>query len=222
MDKFLLKAGLIISAIFTIVSLKIVTTEESIGGGPYIFLVGFTALAIYLFTRLISLKKKEAYKQAQINKERQEQIQSALDRIKNEPLLIFSPSKALLKKDEAAHFCQHGQLMELKTVGYEGKTASASLRVSKNITIRSGGVKGKAIKNYVCVSEGELVVTPARIIFAGNNKSLDIKIDKLTSLEQYEGAITLHIGEKSHIIVFKDPVQSVIAKAVIQRVLESQ
>ena len=69
-------------------------------------------------------------------------------------------------------------------VGYSGSSAGASVRVAKGLTVRSGGSKGRAIRDTVRgYSDGDLIITSKRIIFIGKDDSFEFKIEKVSAVK---------------------------------------
>ena len=109
-------------------------------------------------------------------------------------------------------------MLENQTIGYESGNIGASLKVSKNLTVRSGKTAGKAIKGMVPVASGELVITSERIIYAGDTKSFEFPYLKLTNVEEYADGLILHSSSKSYITQLQSEHCSAEAKAIIKRI----
>lgn len=104
---------------------------------------------------------------------------------------IVPPTGLLLKKDEfvvlcdeTANYCKE----KTKTEYYGG---GASIRVSKNITLR-GGKGVPVVREYIAILDtGRLVLTNKKIIFTGQSKSTTIPLSKIADITTYNDAISL-------------------------------
>ena len=108
------------------------------------------------------------------------------------PLSEIKPSQALLKSSEKAYGAIYATLKEIQTVGFSAGTTGASVRVAKGLTFRTSGTRGHAVKGLVTVASGELVVTDQRIIFAGDNKSFTIPLERLLNVTTYTDGFGFH------------------------------
>lgn len=109
-----------------------------------------------------------------------------------QPLTPIRPAQALLKPGESAYGVIAARLHEVKTVGYSAGTRGASVHVAKGLTLRTSGTRGHAIKKSVAVAAGELVVTDKRVLFAGDNKSFALSLDKLLNVTNYADGFAFH------------------------------
>ena len=123
-----------------------------------------------------------------------------LQQLVEQPLVEIRPSKALLQPGEKAYAAAQGVLKEMKTLGYSGTSSGVSVRVAKGLTVRTGGMRGGAVKDFVEVSSGELVITDKRVIFAGNLKSFVIPLSKLVSVNTYSDGFGFSDGKSNHMV----------------------
>lgn len=141
-----------------------------------------------------------------------------LDRIHAGELPEARPSQVRLKDGEAAYYADEAVLYEKQTTGYESKSASVRVRVSKNVTIGSGGGRGKAVKENVPVSSGELMISNQRIVFAGNLKSFEFSLDKLTNHHVLaDGVVVFHFGSKNYMMALPE-FKTAIVSTLLQRI----
>lgn len=71
-----------------------------------------------------------------------------------------------------------------QVVGYTGKSAGASFRVAKGVTVRTGGSGGRAVRDTVRKhSFGDLIITNQRVIFIGKDDNFDFPINKITAIK---------------------------------------
>ena len=79
-----------------------------------------------------------------------------------------------------------GYLKTKKDVTFEGRSAGASFRVAKGVTIRTGGSRGHRVENEYLeqVDVGTVVLTNKHIYFQGTDKErFRVRLDKLVSAE---------------------------------------
>jgi hypothetical protein len=129
------------------------------------------------------------------------------------------PSKALLKHGEKAFATVIANLEEIKTVGYSAGSAGVSVRVAKGVTIRSGGMKGGAIKELVSVASGELVITDKRVIFAGDLKSFAISLDDLISTTNFSDGFGFSDNKSTYTLITHNENDRMRFAVVIEKLL---
>ncbi|HCT64208.1 MAG TPA: hypothetical protein DIC60_02875 [Lachnospiraceae bacterium] len=67
-------------------------------------------------------------------------------------------------------------------VGYTGKSAGVNVRVAKGISVRTGSMGGKPIRNNVRnYNDGDLIITNKRILFVGKDDSFEYRVDKISA-----------------------------------------
>ena len=79
-----------------------------------------------------------------------------------------------------------GYVKTKKEVTYHGRSAGASFRVAKGMTIRTGGSRGHRVENehLAQVDTGTVVLTSKHIYFQGQDKErFRVRVDKLVSAE---------------------------------------
>jgi hypothetical protein len=118
-------------------------------------------------------------------------------------------SNVILKKDEVAHWSEPGSIIEERVVGrrYEGGSHGFSFRIVKGVSYRVGAHRGHIVtdKAAVPVSSGELIVTNKRVIFRGDTKSFNIRLDKLLELNFYKDGVRLTDDKgKPRVVKFDD------------------
>lgn len=102
-----------------------------------------------------------------------------------QPLTEIRPAQALIKAGEKAYGAVKASLQEFKTVGYSAGSTGMSVRVAKGVTLRTSGMRGKAVKGMVSVATGELVISDKRVIFSGDKKSFAIPLEDLLGTTNY-------------------------------------
>lgn len=131
-------------------------------------------------------------------RQRREERAAKLERASSGPLATLEPRAALLRRNEVAHAAVAASLRELKTVGYRGRSSGLSVRVAKGVTYRTGGHGGGAVRKVVETARGELVVTNQRVLFAGDLKSLAIRLEDLVSVTFHHRTVLLGTSRRTY------------------------
>ncbi|HZE07893.1 MAG TPA: hypothetical protein VE110_03960, partial [Gemmatimonadaceae bacterium] len=101
----------------------------------------------------------------------------------------------ILQKNEIAHWREPSSLIEERVVGrrYVGGSSGVSVRIARGVSYRVGSSRGRLMvdKADVPVSTGELVLTNKRVIFRGDRKSFNYRLDKLLDVQLYETGLLL-------------------------------
>lgn len=155
-------------------------------------------------------------------KRRKEQEAIALKQLQAQPLTEIRPSKALLKPSEKAYAAVLANLMEVQTVGYSAGTAGVSVRIAKGLTVRTGGIRGKAEKGMVNVASGELVITDNRVLFSGDRKSFDIPLGKLLNATNYSDGFGFSDNKKTYTLTTANEADRVKFAVTLEKMLHPQ
>ncbi len=118
-------------------------------------------------------------------------------------------SNVILQKTEVAHWSEPASILEERVVRrrYEGGSQGLSFRVMKGVSYRVGSHRGHIVTDtaVVPVSSGELIVTNKRVIFRGDAKSFNIRLDKLLELNFYSDGVRLTDEKgKPRVVKFAD------------------
>lgn len=145
-----------------------------------------------------------------------------LELFMTQPLQQVQPQTALLRPNEKAYATIQGELKETKTVGYSAGTAGVSVRVAKGVTLRTGGIKGGAMKGLVSVAAGELVITDQRIIFAGDRKSFAVANEDLLNTTNYADGFSFTDGKTTYTISTRSGKAHTTFAMVLHRILRNK
>ena len=124
-----------------------------------------------------------------------------LQQFLSQPLAEIKPAQALIKAGEKAYAAVMASLQEMQTVGYSAGTTGMSMRVAKGVTLRTSGMRGKALKGMVSVASGELVITDKRVLFAGDRKSFAIPLDDLLNTTNYTDGFGFSDGKTTYTLI---------------------
>lgn len=111
----------------------------------------------------------------------------------------IKPTGLILQKYEIAHWEEPANLLEDKVVkrGYVGGSQGVSFRIVKGISYRVGRSKGQLVSEtaIVPIASGKIVITDRRIVFSGDKKSLNIKLEDILNVEVYSDGLNITDGK---------------------------
>jgi hypothetical protein len=145
-----------------------------------------------------------------------------LEKLAALPLNPVRPSQTLLKPGEVAYGVIGATLKEVQTVGYAGRNTGVSVRIAKGIRVNSGGSRSHAVKDFVSVASGELVITNQRVVFAGDHKSFAIALPHLINVTNYSDGIGFHDEHKSYVLVHGEGLDIDAFAITVQKVLDQR
>jgi len=133
-----------------------------------------------------------------------------LNEIQNGILPTTIVPNLVLQKNETAHWKENACILENKVIRrrYEGGSRGVSIRLAKGLSYRVGGHRGQILTDtaLIAVSQGELVLTNKRIIFKGDSKSLNMKLDKVLNFEFFSDGINItESSVKSRLLKLDNP-----------------
>ena len=101
----------------------------------------------------------------------------------------------ILQKAETPHWSEPSELIEERVVGrrYEGRSSGVSIRIAKGVSYRVGASRGHLVVDTanVPVSSGDLILTNKRVIFRGDKKSFNYRLDKLLDVQLFQEGLRL-------------------------------
>jgi hypothetical protein len=154
-------------------------------------------------------------------KRRKEREALALQQMLEQPLTEIRPNKAIIKPGEKAYAAVQAELMEVQTVGYSGNTAGLSVRIAKGVTVRTGGIRAKAIKGMGSAASGELVITDSRVLFSGDRKSFAISLSQLLSATNYSDGFGFSDNKKTYTLTTSNDADRLKFAVALQKVLHA-
>jgi hypothetical protein len=109
--------------------------------------------------------------------------------IREGTLPVQNIKDVVLRKGESVHWIEPAKLWEEHVVSrrFEGGSSGVSIRVAKGLSFRVGQSRGHYVADTadVPVSEGNFIITNRRLIFQGQAKSFETKLDKLLEMENH-------------------------------------
>jgi len=137
---------------------------------------------------------------------------------------VVVPGLVLLK-GETAYWSETGAILEERVVNrqYVGGSSGVSVRIMKGVYLRGGGFRGhiESQKGIVPVSSGSLVLTNHRLIFHGDNKSMDTQWEKLLDVEFFKDGVRFSISHRSKPITiqFSYPENTEIVQEIVSHIV---
>ena len=121
-----------------------------------------------------------------------------LEQARSGVLTPINPGAVVLRPGEEAFASISASMLELRTVGYKGRSTGVSVRVARGVWLRESGSRGVPEKGLVPIAHGVLVATNQRLIFAGDQDSLAIPFQKISSFETMSDGLRLGDGHKTY------------------------
>lgn len=124
---------------------------------------------------------------------------SAFDESGVLPNLVGTP--VLLNPGEQAVYDCSAVRTETKTrvVGHN-RNKSASIRVAKGVSVRTGGGDRSVYGDVKTSSSGRFVVTTEKIVFSSQQKAFSAPVADITSVEAYDGGMTIISGKNVYVM----------------------
>lgn len=135
------------------------------------------SIALAIFNIFYQKKKKKElisdYEARKVQLQ-EEEISSILEL----GLQKVTASKAFTRKGEVCYFSGDASLYDQVSKGTKHSGSSLRFRVAKGVYFSTGGGRSFADSEFVSVSDGELIATNQRIVFAGDKKVLNYFTEK--------------------------------------------
>jgi len=149
-----------------------------------------------------------------------------LTEIQNGNMPTVSVQNVILQKSETAHWAEPGNILEERVVSrrYEGGSQGLSFRIAKGVSYRVGGHRGHLVtdKAVLPVSSGELIITNKRVIFRGDAKSFNVRLDKLLEINFFSDGVRLTDDKgKPRIVQLSNSGNADIVGAVLSRAINT-
>lgn len=168
---------------------------------------GLISIVVIVETVAYFLRRRQVKRQSIIEKSRRarEVLNARVDALSEEGIQPIQPSKAILRNGEQAFFAEAGTLHEMKSVSVRHTGISSRVRVAKGVSIGFGGGRSTPETQLVELSDGELVATDRRVIFAGRSKSFEAALSKVINVECYSDAVLINLAGREKPYVVKMP-----------------
>lgn len=141
-------------------------------------------------------------------------------------LPVASSEGILLQKNEICYYrCSASRYeTKTKTVGYEGGYAGLSFKVTKGVTLHTGGTRGHAVKKEVGVEyPGMLYITSKRIIFVADKKHFVVNFAKIVGAKSYKDGFGVQTEKSTYnVMVLDAPYVHAILNGAITNFMNKQ
>ena len=155
-------------------------------------------------------------------------VLSQIKKVKNPPSLndmgIYVPEAALLAFDQcgtlpdlngtpvmlengeqAVYDCSAIRTETKNRVVGHTKTARASVRLTKSVTVRAGGGDRSIYGDVKTSSAGRLIVTTKKIVFSSQQKAFTAQLSEIDSVETYDDGMTIIAGKYTYVLEMAMP-----------------
>lgn len=184
---------------------------------PFFVFASITAICTFVAT----YKYKRRKQAKELGKRSQAQFVEQKKEIDAGNLPVLNVDMRLYA-GEQVHWCGSAELMETKTLGYSAGTAGVSVRVASGLVVRTGGIKGGAIKDLVSVASGNLAATSRRLVFTGDLKSFDVQLSKVNHIEKMTDGLVIHADGRARILSISEPSGNVMTgHAIMDKLLQN-
>lgn len=105
--------------------------------------------------------------------------------------------KIILNRDEQAHCYSGARLMEERAVR---QSTGGAIRVTKGLYV--GRSKSESHGELRIIDSGSLLLTNKRLIFNGDMRNIEYRLDKIISVEEYKDAIEIGSSNRQKVQLF--------------------
>lgn len=107
----------------------------------------------------------------------------------------------MLNPEEQAVYDCAATRTETKTrvVGHT-RNKSASIRLAKGVSVRTGGGDRSVYGDVKTSSAGRFVVTTEKIVFSSQQKAFTAPLASITSVDAYDGGMTIIVGKNTYVM----------------------
>lgn len=109
--------------------------------------------------------------------------------------------KILLKANEKLYFHGFSEFLEERMIR-EFSSGFAGFRVARGVWLGGSSGSSESFPTLKKIDKGTLTITSRRIIFNGTYKNIEIKLDKITTLEPFSNAIEIGQENRQKTMVF--------------------
>lgn len=124
----------------------------------------------------------------------------------------------ILKRNETAHLQVGAELLkEVAIREYKGGSQGVSFRIAKGVSYRVGSHRGTMQvvgTRLESADTGPLTITSQRAVFTGTRKTVEVRFDKLLSMNVYQDALQFHVSNRQTPSLFKVDSGPMVAAAV--------
>jgi hypothetical protein len=174
------------------------------------------------FVRLVAAVREAHEHSVQLRLEEQRQREMELERARSGTLTPIDPGTVVLHEGEEAFASIPATMLEMQTVGYRGRSTGVSVRVARGVWLRQSGSRGTPEKGMVPVAHGMLVATNRRLVFAGDQKSVAVPFEKMSSFEPMRDGLRFGNGRKTFNFLLGESRQQEIFSIIANRLVHER
>ena len=86
-----------------------------------------------------------------------------------------------------------------RVVGHT-RNKSASIRIAKGVSVRTGGGDRSVYGDVKTSSAGRFIVTTEKIVFSSPQKAFIAPLSSIASVEAYDGGMTIIVGKNTYVM----------------------
>lgn len=216
-------------AIYLLLVFTVMTPAQEhaaeIGAPPSPSALPGVALIILAIEAILYFRRRRNRKQqAEADRKSAERaaLNARVDALEADGIQPMRKAKAILRDGEQAFFAELGTLHEMKSVSVRHGGASARVRVAKGVSVSFGGGRSTPETKLVELSDGELVATDRRLIFAGQTKSFEATLAKIINIEYFVDAVLINLASrekpyvvtlpKTEVAIFRETFRQILAR----------
>ena len=113
---------------------------------------------------------------------------------------IESEPKLIVKPGETVYFELRASLMkEVIHREYRGSSSGVSFKVAPGVRYRTSGSRGRSVvvgTSLEPADDGVLSLTSSRVVFQGDRKTVESRLDRLTSVDVYDNGIRVSVSNR--------------------------
>ncbi len=121
-------------------------------------------------------------------------------RINDGRMPIEPEPKLIAKPDETIYFELRASLMkEVIHREYRGSSSGVSFKVAPGVRYRTSGSRGRSVvvgTSLEPADDGVLSLTSSRVVFQGDRKTVESRLDRLTSVDVYANGIRVSVSNR--------------------------
>ncbi len=121
-------------------------------------------------------------------------------RINDGRMPIESEPKLIVKPGETVYFELRASLMkEVIHREYRGSSSGVSFKVAPGVRYRTSGSRGRSVvvgTSLEPADDGVLSLTSSRVVFQGDRKTVESRLDRLTSVDVYDNGIRVSVSNR--------------------------
>ena len=155
-------------------------------------------------------------------------VRFVVAKVNDGQLATLESPRLIAKAGEVVHAETSAALMkEVAMRQFQGGSSGVSFRIAKGVRYHVGGFRGQSVvvgTELTVQDTGALSVTSNRVVFLGQQKTMEFLYAKLVGLEVFDDGIRLQVSNRQTVSLIKmhpgmGPVMAATINAAMQRTL---